>query len=109
MCYGIGKNKAIKILKSGHSLSMVGDLDAHLSDVIRQASKFMAACYGANKCDTTSEARVKLWADKVGSAKSQLPKLCSLPPTNSAFEENIKRAHLHTCIWKKPWNLTRQI
>jgi hypothetical protein len=100
MCYGIGKNKAIKVLKRGHSLSLVGDLHADLCDMKLQASKFMAACYGASKCNTTSEARVKLWADKVGSATSQLPKLCSLPSTNSAFEENLKRAHLQTCIWK---------
>ena len=28
------------------------------------------------------------------------PKLKALPPTTEAFEENVKRAHLQTCIWK---------
>ena len=30
----------------------------------------------------------------------QMPKLQSLPPTSEAFLENVKRAHLQTCIWK---------
>ena len=29
-----------------------------------------------------------------------MPKLCSLPPTDPAFMEKLKRAHFQICIWK---------
>ena len=29
-----------------------------------------------------------------------MPKLCSLPPTDAAFQENLRRAHLQTFLWK---------
>ena len=29
-----------------------------------------------------------------------MSKLCSLPPTDPAFMEELKRAHFQTCIWK---------
>ena len=31
---------------------------------------------------------------------STMPKPCSLPPTDAVFKENLKRAHLHTFLWK---------
>ena len=33
-----------------------------------------------------------------------MPKLCSLPPTDPAFTENLKRAHFQICIWKHALN-----
>ena len=30
----------------------------------------------------------------------QTPKLQSLPPTSESFSDNVKKAHLQTCIWK---------
>ncbi|KAG1677197.1 hypothetical protein GQR58_013996 [Nymphon striatum] len=34
-----------------------------------------------------------------------IPKIQSLPPTSEAFIENVKRAHLQTCIWKAALDL----
>ena len=44
--YGIGKGKALKVLRSGCSLWKLGCTDAPISDVILEATKFMAACFG---------------------------------------------------------------
>ena len=35
-----------------------------------------------------------------GRGSSTMLKLCSLPPTDPAFMEKLKRAHFHICIWK---------
>lgn len=98
-CFGIGKGKVLKALNDGHSLSLLGDPSAELSEVIQQASQFMTACYGQAKCSSTTEARLRVWASKMGKC-SQMPKLCSLPPTDESFQENVKRAQLQTCVWK---------
>ena len=34
-----------------------------------------------------------------------MPKLGSLPPTDAAFHENLKRAHLQTYLWKNALTL----
>ena len=34
-----------------------------------------------------------------------MPKLCSLPPTDPAFMEKLKRAHFQICIWKHALDL----
>ena len=91
-CYGIGKMKILKTLKQGnHSLSCLGDSNASWPDVVKQATSFMLACYVVPK----------LWKTKVGIRSSTMPKLCSLPPTDPAFMENLKRAHFQICIWKR--------
>ena len=99
-CSGIGKKTSVKMLQEGYSLSSVGDVSASFTDVTKQATKFMCACYGYPDCDAISEARQKSWAKKTGKGSSSIPKLCSLTPTTEAFAENVKRAHLQACIWK---------
>ena len=47
-----------------------------------------------------TEFRVKIWCSKAGKSGSLLVKLCSLPPTNDAFVENINICHLQVAIWK---------
>ncbi|KAG1686323.1 DNA-directed RNA polymerase III subunit RPC2 [Nymphon striatum] len=37
-----------------------------------------------------------------------MPKPCSLPPTDAAFQENLKRAHLQTFLWENAWRLEPQ-
>ena len=45
--------------------------------------------------------RLKVWMKKTGRrVATGMPKLCSLPPTNEAFKENVKRAHYVCCTWK---------
>lgn len=48
-----------------------------------------------------SDVRYDVWLVKTGYKKiKKTPKLQSLPPTSESFSENVKRAHLQTCIWK---------
>ena len=100
-CYGIGKMKIIKTLKQGnHSLSCLGDSNANWPDVVEQATSFMLACYGVLNLASMTQARANLWKTRGGRGSSTMPKLCSLPPTDPAFMENLKRAHFQICIWK---------
>ncbi|KAG0719741.1 hypothetical protein GWK47_049887 [Chionoecetes opilio] len=60
----------------------------------------MTACYGQNNSDTMSNARLSAWAAKNRQRVYITPKLCSLPPTSEAFEENVKSAHHQASIWR---------
>ena len=57
-------------------------------------------CYGQAKSNTLTDARKRAWKSKVIRNNSVAPKLESLPPTEEAFEENVKRAHLQASIWR---------
>ena len=45
-CYGVGKGTALKVLKDGYSLSLLGVIDSPIEAVIEQATTFISACYG---------------------------------------------------------------
>ena len=45
-----------------------------------------------------TECRQNLWAQKTGASISA-PKLCSLPPTTEAFEQNVLRANFQVAQW----------
>ena len=48
-----------------------------------------------------SNVRFDVWLTKMAKTNiRQTPKLLSLPPASESFSENVKRAHLQTCIWK---------
>jgi hypothetical protein len=68
-----------------------------------QATKFICAGYGkvvAEPCTSMTECRVKTWRSKTGKSGAPSVKLCSLPPTNDAFVENINTCHLQIATWK---------
>lgn len=100
--FGIGKGSVLKnLVAEPSSLSQLGCLDASLPEVIDQATNFIGSCYSSRLSEKTmSDFRYKIWAAKFGNAASSIPKIQSLPPTSEAFIENVKRAHLQTCIWK---------
>ena len=105
-CYGIGKMKILKTLKQGnHSLSCLGDSNANWPDVVKQATSFMLACYGVPKLNSMTQARANQWKTRVGRGSSTMPKLCSLPLTDPAFMEKLKRAHFQICIRKHALDL----
>ena len=79
---------------------MLGVPGHSMKSVIQQATSFISAYNGQTNCDTMSEARVKVWLSKTGKGSSSTPKLCTLPPTTEAFEENVKRAHHQALIWQ---------
>ena len=76
------------------------------SDVMKQATKFTATCYGQPKATSMSEARVSVWTAQI--RKPGMTHVASLPPTTEAFSENVKRAHLQTFIWKNALQLDQQ-
>ena len=94
------------LIAAPNSLSLFGCLDAPLSDVVDQATKFIGACYG-NRVgeETMSDIRYKIWTTKFGNTATSAPKIQALPPTTEAFVENVKRSHLQTGTWKAALSL----
>ena len=69
-----------------------------MDDITKQATAFMCKCYNA----AMIEARIRVWTAKTGrKAAAKIPKLCSLPPTSEAFQENVKRAHFQCAVWRR--------
>ena len=100
MMFGIGKAKALKATRKV-PLQHIGDLNAEIEDVIREGSIFVAKCYGQNNV-SSSENRRTIWMNKTDGVKksSKPPALRSLPPTDEALHENIKRAHYVAIMWE---------
>jgi len=79
--FGIGKGAALKSLKARHCLSKLGYLHIPLAEVISEATRFMAQCYGSKK-DVMSDIRVELLAKKMSKKwVTSVPDLKCLPPT----------------------------
>ena len=66
----------------------------------KQATESVGACYGHKHHTSMSEARNMSWAAKEGKGSTSTPHLNNLPPTTEAFIENVKRAHIQTCVRK---------
>ena len=47
-----------------------------------------------------SDVRVHVWGKKNGRGHVSAPNLAALPPTMSAFTENVKRAHFQSILWR---------
>ena len=72
---------------------------ADIDKVVKQATVFIAACYGLKTpCSSMTDCRQQQWAQKIGKS-SAAPKVCSLPPTTEAFEQNVRRAHHQVALW----------
>ena len=100
--HGTGKATVIRISKTERfSLSKVGDIKADMKSVEAQATNFICAAYGkiTQTCTSMTECRVKMWHSKTGKSGASSVKLCSLPPTNNAFIENVHRGHLQIAVW----------
>ena len=52
MCHGIGKGKMLKAVQSRCSLSLLGDVHAHMEDIMKQATAFMCKCYNMSNAAT---------------------------------------------------------
>jgi len=92
--FGIGKVTVLKILRSGHSLNLLGAPGHSMESVIQQTTSFISACYGQTNFSTMSETRLKVWLSKTGKGSST-PQLCTLPPTTEAFKEKA-------LVWQSP-------
>ena len=101
--HGIGQATVVKVAKKGcFPLFCIGDVNAEIEYVEAQATKCMCTAYGkvAESCNSMTECRVKMWRSKTGKRGASSVKLCSIPPTNEAFAENVHRCHLQVAIWK---------
>jgi hypothetical protein len=99
--WGIGKATALKALLAGHKLDQLGQLNVEIDEVVAEATKFVAACYGSKTVENMSKVRFEIWRSKTSKKKiTKPPPLKSLPPTSEAFAENVKRAHLQVALWK---------
>ena len=64
--HGIGKGTVIKKLKEGHTLDRLGNLDSSVDEAVKEATKFIGACYSSISKDDLSEIRVETWSKKMG-------------------------------------------
>ena len=104
-CSGIGKNKALKALQNDDSpnLGMLGNLSSNFEELYIMAVQFISQCYGTKPDSDDSSmtpSRIKLWYRKVSSATSANPALQRLPPTDSSFRANVRRAHYQAALWR---------
>ena len=97
--FGIGKTTALSVVSKGHKLDLLGYVTASINKLTEQATSFMASCYGIKTCSSMTHCRQLVWAQKTGKSSSA-PKLCSLPQTTEAFQENVLRAHLQVTQWR---------
>ena len=105
--YDIREPTAIKVAKRSKSLSLtlMGNVTAHLSDIASQATEFITGCYGKHDegSTTTTECRQKICAYQTCRGTASVPKLRSLPPTSAASLQNVKRCHYPVFNWKPAW------
>ena len=67
MCHGIRKSKMMKAVKAKKcSLSLLGEVNADVEDVINQAMIFMCKCYSMSNTASMTEARIKVWTARIG-------------------------------------------
>ena len=76
-------------MKGDLSLSSIGDITAPMNSVILQATKFICVAY-CQLVETCTSMTVGHY----------LQNLCSLPPSNEAFQENVCRCQLQVAIRK---------
>ena len=96
--YGLGKMTVVKRLKHGKKLSLFGQLDSNIDDVVKEATLFISDCYGFQQ-ESMTKCRIMSWYTKTSKTRKTAPLLQSLPPTDEYFKENVKRAYLQAMVW----------
>ncbi len=95
--FGKGKASAVtSMIKHDVSLDLLGETDAPLDEVTAAGGTFVGLLYKAK--DTSSS--MNQLRHSIFTSKIATPKIKSLPPTDSALNEHVKRAHLQTMLWK---------
>ena len=101
--YRIGKATVLNILRQGHQITGLGDIDANLSEVIQQATTFISHCNGivSKESDTMTDIRYAVWQKKCSASKvTRASQFRTLPPTAAAFRYHVYRYHLQVARWK---------
>ena len=52
--WNVGKNTALKVLTKGQGLQLLGTEGTNLTEVVREATEFIAACYGSKEKSSLS-------------------------------------------------------
>ena len=81
-------------------LKCLGDISADLNAIHKAAVETTLCHYGMSRFQTLCEARVVSWERKMARNALEPPKLCSLPPTDISFQQNVLRAHLAAAYMK---------
>ena len=84
---------------------MLGNLQMQMTDIIAEATCFIAACYGSPTSANMNSLRYEVWAAKMCNSKlSSAPELKVLPQTTEAFNHH----GMHTGhIFKQPYGNLR--
>ena len=97
--YGIGKQKAYKIVKRSDRfqeiLAQMGedyDFDETLFPTVQE---MVSEFYGVKSCPSINDARYRKFC-----TKNKLPEPQKLPPTEDKLRLHCQRANYVTCIWK---------
>jgi len=78
---GIGKANAVKVLSSGCQLLKIGNPDMTITDVLQEATQFVARCYGCATSESLSSARYEVWLSKT-SVENDRCTQAKIPPSN---------------------------
>ena len=93
--FGKGNASAVAImLKHDMNLEVFGQADANLCDVISAGHRFFSIMYTGKPSSTV----MNQLRHTIFTSKRDTPKIKTLPPTDSALDEHIKRAHLQTML-----------
>ncbi len=95
--FGKGKGSAVAaMLKHDVGLEILGESNVSMEDTLLAGHKFVAILYRQRQPHTSmNQLRHAIFL-----SKRDTPKIKTLPPTDAALDEHIKRAHLQTMIWK---------
>ena len=99
----IGKLTIVMKLRQGVILDAVGDVAADISTAIDQATLLISDCYGFQLISVT-DCKIQSWIQKTSKAMKSVPPLKELPPTDEAFQENVKHAVFQSMIWYSTMN-----
>ncbi len=106
--YGNGKARAIKVLQKGCTLLNLGNPNAHISDVITEATLFVAATYGSRVAGNMSDIRFwNLVSEDSKETHSQDPRIAITSTYNrKRLEKIVKQRHICKLeIWKSGLDL----
>ena len=69
--------------------------------LVNRASTIISRCYSVSvNEEDVSQIRQIVWSSRTEKSYSCAPKVASLASISEAFVENVKRAHLQSCVWK---------
>ena len=78
-----------------------------MGKIIKEVTSYIAACHSTTirPGDVKSDVLYRVWGAKmVRKGVCIQPELQYLPPSSTAFKENVKRAHLQATMWQTALN-----